>query len=142
MQTLTFLALAFLPPLISGPLPAMLVFRIAAGPNWRRQLPLAILLAIILNLIASAVIISNLDGLLPPGFVACSLTPIVAVITLIVSLRLSRRTHPDLDANPSQRRWLRLSLVAIPALQILFVTTLVLIAPALCDTGIRTCANP
>lgn len=141
MQTLNFLALAFLPPLISGPLPAMLVFRMASNRNWRMQLPLAILLAIVLNLIAFAVILSNFDGFLPSGFFACSLTPIVAIATLIVSLRLSRRTHPDLDANPMQRRWLRLCLVAFSALQIFTVTILVLIAPALCDTGIRTCAN-
>lgn len=141
MQTLVFLALAFLPPLISGPLSAMLVFRMASGLNWRRQLALAILLAMILNLIAFAVIISNLDGLLPSGFFACALTPIAAVATLIVSLRLFREADPDPNANPMQRKWFRLSLVAIPVLQVLMVTTLVLVAPALCDTGIRTCSN-
>ena len=139
MQALVFLALSFLPPLISGPLPAMLAFRMMSGTNWRRQVPLAILLAIILNLIAFAFIISNLDGLLPPGFVACVLTPITAVVTLIVSLRLFRRTDPGPNADPMQQRWLRMSLVAIAALQILMIVILVLIAPALCETGIRNC---
>jgi len=141
MQALVFLALSFLPPLISGPLPAMLVFRMVSGPNWRRQLPFAILLAIILNLIAFAFIISNLDGLLPPGFVACVLTPIAAVVTLIVSLRLFHRTDPGPNVDPMQQRWLRMSLVAIAALQILMVVILVLIAPALCETRIRTCTS-
>jgi len=141
MQTLIFLFLAFLPPLISGPLPAILVLRIASGANWRRRLPLMALLAIILNLIAFAIMISELDGFLPPGFVACGLTPIVAVATLIVSLRLLRRTESDLDADPMQRRWLQLSLVAIPALQILTVIILIIIAPALCNTEIRACTN-
>ena len=145
MQTLVFLALVFLPPLISGPLPAMLVFMsegIASGLNWRRKLLLAVLLALLLNLVAFAVIISNLDGLLPPGFFACVVTPIAALATLIVSLRLFRRTDPGLQANSNQRKWLRRCLVAIPLLQMLMLATLVLIAPAFCGTGIRTCTKP
>jgi hypothetical protein len=140
MQTLVFLALCFLPPLIAGPLPTMLVLRMTSGPNWRRQLPLAILLAIILNLIAFAFIVSNLDGLLPPGFVACVLTPIAAVVTLIVALHLLRQTDPGQNVDPIKQRWLRVSLVAIMALQILMVVIVALVAPALCETGIRNCA--
>jgi hypothetical protein len=67
--------------------------------------------------------------------------PIVALATLIVSLRRLRRTAPGLRADPMQRRWLRLSLVAIPVLQVLVVTILVLVAPALCGTFLRTCPN-
>ena len=141
MQTLLFLAVAFLPPLISGPLPAMLVFRMAAGLNWRRTLPLAVLLAIILNFIAFAAIVSNLDGLLPPGFFACMLTPVAAVATLIVSLGRFRRADAGRGADPMQRRWLCVGLVAIPVLQVLMVTILVLIAPALCGTVLRTCTG-
>ena len=141
MQTLLFLVIVFLPPLISGPLPAMLVFRMAAGLNWRRTLPLAILLAIILNFIAFAAIVSNLDGLLPPGFFACMLTPVAAVATLIVSLGRLRRIDSGPEADPMQRRWLRLSLVAIPVLQMLMLTILVLVAPALCGTALRTCTS-
>jgi hypothetical protein len=142
MQTLVFLAIAFLPPLICGPVPAALVFRMAPGLNWRRNLSLAVLLAIILNLIAFAVIVSNLDGLLPPGFFACVLTPIAAVATLIVSLGRLRRIDAEPGADPMQRRWLRLSLVAIPVLQVLMVTILVLVAPALCGTTLRNCTSP
>jgi len=141
VDTLIFLAIAILPPLVAGPLPAMLVFRSGSGPNWRRQLPLAILSALVLNLIACAVIISNLDGLLPPGFFACSLTPIVAVATLSVSLQRFRRAGSDPEANPIQRKWLRLSLVAIPAFQMFTLAILVLVAPALCEAGLRTCTN-
>jgi hypothetical protein len=141
MQTLIFLAIAFLPALICGPVPAMLVFRVGPGLNWRRGLPLAVLLAAILNLIAFVVIVSHLDGLLPPGFFACLLTPLAALVTLIVSLRWLRRTDPAVPADPIQRRWLRLSLVAIPVLQMLMITILILIAPALCGTVLRTCTS-
>ena len=141
MQTLIFLAIAFLPPLITGPAPAMLVFRVAQSLNWRRALPLAILLAIILNLIAFTVIVSNLDGLLPPGFFACMLTPVVAVATLIFSLGRLGRTAADPGVYPMPHRWLRLSLVAIPVMQMLMLTILVLIAPALCGTTLRTCTS-
>ena len=139
MQALVFLALSFLPPLISAPLPALLVFRMASGPNWKRQLTLAILLAMILDLIAFALIISNLEGLLPPGFVACTVTPIAAVLTLIVSLRLFRKTDPGPNGDPMQQRWLRVGLVAIAALPILMSAILVLVAPALCGTWMRNC---
>jgi hypothetical protein len=143
MQTLLFLAIAFLPPLISGPAPAMLAFApegVTPGLTWR--LSLAILCGILFNLIAFYVIVSNLDGLLPPGFFACMLTPIAAVATLIVSLGRFRRIDAGQGADPMQRKWLRVSLVAIPLLQMLMLTILVLIAPALCGTALRTCTSP
>jgi membrane protease YdiL (CAAX protease family) len=141
MQILIFLVLAFLPALISGPLPAMLVFKMASGLNWRRQLLLAFLLAIILNLIAFTMILSNLDGFLPSGAVSWGLTLIVSIATLIVSLCLLRRKVTDPDINPIRRKWMRLTLIAIPVLQILMITTLLIIAPSLCNTGFRTCTD-
>jgi hypothetical protein len=145
MQTLIFFATALLPPLISGPLPAMLVFTlggVSTGLNWRRKLALAIFLAIVLNLVACAVIIFNLNGLLPPGLLACVLTPIAALATLIVSLLLFHRSDPGSQANPIQRKWLHRSLVAIPLLQVLMLGILVLIAPALCGTSMHICPIP
>jgi hypothetical protein len=141
MQTLFFLSLAFLPPLISGPLPSILVLRFGLGENWRRHLLLIALLTIILNLGAAAIIIFGLDDFLPPGAIACSLTPIVAIVTLIISLRSLRRIASDLNVNPVQGKWLQLSLVAISTLQILMVIILIIIAPALCNTGIRDCPD-
>jgi hypothetical protein len=141
MQTLVFLVIAFLPPLISGSVPAMLVFRVAPSLNWRRTLPLVVLLAVVLDLIAFVVIDSNLDGLLPPGFFACVLTPIAAIATLIVSLGWLRRIDAGPEADPIRCRWLRVSLVAIPMMQMLMVAILVLIAPALCGTVLRTCTS-
>ncbi len=141
MDTLTFLALAILPPLIAGPVPAALAFRSVSGQDWKRRLPLAILSAIALNLIAGAIIVFSLEGLLPAGFFACSLTPVAAGATLMISLRYFRRAVSGPDGDSTQRRWLRLSLVAIPALQMLTGTMVVLIAPALCSWGVRTCAN-
>jgi hypothetical protein len=141
MQTVLFLAVVFLPPLISGPVPAALVFRVAPGLNWRRALPLAVLLAVVLNIIAFVVIVSNLDGLLPPGFFACVLTPIAAIVTLIVSLLRLRRIGAGVEVDPIRRRWLCVSLVSIPVLQVLMLAILVLVAPALCGTALRTCAS-
>ena len=77
-----------------------------------------------------------------PGFFACMLTPIAAFATLIVSLGRFRRTALGPGADPIQQKWLRLSLVAIPLLQMLMLTILVLIAPALCGTALRTCTSP
>ena len=141
MQTLVFLAIVILLPLITGPVPAALAFRVAPGLNWRRALPLIVLLAVVLDLIAFVVIVSNLDGLLPPGFFACVLTPIAAIVTLIVSLVRLRRIDAGLEGDPIRFRWLRLSLVAIPVMQMVMVTILVLIAPALCGTFLRTCTS-
>ena len=141
MHTLLFLAVAFLPPLISGPVPAALVLKVAPSLNWRRALPVAVLLAVVLNIIAFVVIASNMDGLFPPGFFACVLTPIAAIATLIVSLLRLRQIEAGPEADPVRSRWLRVSLAAIPLLQVLMVTILVLIAPALCGTILRTCTG-
>jgi hypothetical protein len=141
MQTLVFLAIVFLPPLISGPVPAALVLKVAPSLNWRRALPVDGLLAVVLNIIAFAVIVSNLDGLLPPGFFACVLTPIAAVTTLVVSLGRLRQIDAGPEADPMRSRWLRVSLVAIPVMQVLMVAILVLAAPALCGTFLRTCTS-
>ena len=141
MQTLVFLAIAFLPPLISGPVPAMLVLRVTPSLNWRRALTVAGFLAVVLNIIAFAMIASNMDGLIPPGFFACVLTPIAALATLIVSLVRLRQIDAGPEVDPVRSRWLRVSLVAIPVMQVLMVTILVLIAPALCGTTLRSCTS-
>lgn len=122
----------------------MLVFASAGAPprpHWRRKLSLAILLAVILNLAAFAAILFNLDGLLPAGFFAGGLIPLTALATVIVSLLRFRRTAADPQADPLQRKWLRLGLVAIPVLQMLMLIILVLIGPALCTTGLRSCPH-
>jgi len=144
LQSLLFWVFVFLPPLISGPLPAVLVFASAGAaprPHWRRKLSLAILLAVILNLAAFAAILFNLAGLLPAGLFAGGLIPLTALATLIVSLLRFRRTAADPQADPLQRKWLRRCLVAVPLLQMLMLAVLVLLAPALCGAGIRPCSN-
>lgn len=134
-----FLALVFLPPLIAGPLPAMLIFRMAPGPNWRRNLFLLFLLTIVLNLVALVMIIIGLDDFLPPGALACTLTPVASLIALIDFLIRLRRTDSDPDADPIQRRWMRVSLVAILPMQVIMLMILIIFAPLLCDLGIRPC---
>jgi hypothetical protein len=144
MQIVLFLAIAFLPPFISGPLPAMLALAPEGGAprlTWRWRLCLVSLSAILLNLVAFWVIASHLDGLLPPGFFACMLTPIAAVATLIVALGRLRRKDASQAADPMQRKWLRVSLIAIALLQVLVVSILAVIAPALCGTALRVCTT-
>ena len=138
---MVFFFLVFLPPLISGPLPTVLLFKMVSGPNWRRWLLLVIFSIILLNVISFGMVISNLEGLISPGFIACGLTPIMAVATLIVSLYVYKRGKADPCADPMQRKWLRFCLIAIPVLQMFMMTTLVLISPSLCNSGIRTCTN-
>jgi hypothetical protein len=139
MQSLLFWVFVFLPPMISGPLPAVLVFRAASGLNWRRGLLLALLSAVILNLLAFIIINTNLYGLFDSGSLACGLTPLAALATMIFSLRRFRRSAAVQDADSQRQKSLRLSLAAIPLLQILMLTILVLIGPALCTTGLRSC---
>jgi len=141
METLSFVIFALLPPLISGPLPAILWFRMGRSQNWRWMLPLVAFFAIVLNIGAAALIVVNLEGFLPAGFLACALTPIAALATLLLSRLLVHRGSQSLPENTIQRRWLRVGIFAIPALQLFTVATLVLIAPSLCAMGIRSCTE-
>lgn len=141
MQMLFFLAKVFLPPLLSGPLPTFFVFKMTAAENWQRRVPIVALLAIISNLAAFAIMIFELDGFLPAGFIACGLTPFAAGTTLIVSLRLLSRAESGADTNPVLNKWLKRSVIAISVLQLLMITILVIVAPSLCGTQIRTCTD-
>jgi len=140
METLLFIVLALLPPILSGPLPALVLFRIMQSKNWRGRFSLWLLLAIALDACASALMILNSDDLLPAGFFACSLTPVAALATFVASLILSRRGYPVAE-DSSRRRWLRVGIIAIPLLQLFTLVLMVLIAPALCGTGIRNCSR-
>jgi hypothetical protein len=60
---------------------------------------------------------------------------------LIVSLGRLRRIDAGPEADPIRCRWLRVSLVVISVIQVLMVTILVLIAPVLCGTALRTCTS-
>ena len=139
MQSLSFVILALLPPLISGPLPAMIWLWAGRRPNWRWLLPLAAFATISLNVAAAVLIVANLEGSLPAGFWACAVTPIVGLITLLLSQVFVPRTFQTLPDNTLQRRWLRVGIIAIPVVQLFTVTTLILIAPALCRLGLRSC---
>jgi len=139
MGTPSFIILALLPPIISGPLPTLILFGIMQNKNWRAYFPLALILAIALNVCAFVLMIWNLDGLLPPGFFACSLTPIVALATLAVSLMSFRRGFQAEDTT--RRSWLRVGIIAIPLLQLFTIAIMLLIAPSLCGTSIRNCSR-
>ena len=139
MGTLSFIGLALLPPIISGPLPTFILFRIMQSQNWRAYFPLALVLAIAFNVCAFILMIWNLDGLLPPGFFACLLTPIVGLAMLTASVIASRRGFQAEDAT--QRRWLRVGIIAIPLLQLFTIAIMILIAPSLCGTSIRNCSR-
>ena len=119
----------------------MIWLRSGRSQNWRRLLPLAAFLTIILNLTASILIVTHLDGFLPSGFFACALTPIFGLVTLLLSRAFVRRAVHSLPADDLRRRWLKVGVFAIPVVQLFTVITLVLIAPALCTTAIRSCAR-
>lgn len=141
MQSLSLVILVLLPPLISGPLPAIIWLWLGFNQNWRRLLPLAAFLTLILNAAASVLIVANLEGFLPSGFFACAVTPIVGLITLLLSLAFIRRTFRTIPENSLQRRWLKVGVLAIPVVQLFTMAMLVLIAPALCAIGIRSCPD-
>jgi hypothetical protein len=141
MQSLSFVVLALLPPLVSGPLPAMIWLWSGRNQNWRLLLPVAAFLTILLNLAASILIVTNLEGFLPSGFFACAVTPIVGLVTLLLSRVLVRRAFQTLPEDDPRRRWLKVGVFAVPVVQLFAVITLVLIAPALCNTGMRSCAE-
>jgi TctA family transporter len=136
---LEFITLAVLYPLLTGPVAALVYLRILRQ-NHRTALVwfwLCLLIANSLGFVYLAVITG--EGLLEPGFFSCLFTPVFSLASGLV-IRLGRsRMNQELSDQPYMKsRWLR-GVIFIPLLQILTVGVFTLLAPYLCEIGLRSC---
>ena len=136
---LEFITLAVLYPLLTGPVAALVYLRILRQ-NHRTALVwfwLCLLIANSLGFVYLAVITG--EGLLEPGFFSCLFTPAFSLVSVLM-IRLGRsRMKEELSGQPNMKARLLQGVIFIPLLQILTVGVFTLLAPYLCEIGLRSC---
>jgi hypothetical protein len=136
---LKFFTLAVLYPLLTGPVAALVYLRILRRTHTTALLWfwLCLLVANSLGFIYLAVITG--EGLLEPGFFSCLFTPVFSLASVLV-IRLGRsRMNQELSDQPYMKARLLQGVILIPLLQILTVGLFTLLAPYLCEIGLRSC---
>jgi hypothetical protein len=136
---LEFVTQALLYPLLTGPVAALVYLRILRRTHtivlfwfW-----LCLLVANGLGFIYLAVITGN--DLLAPGFFRCLFTPAFSLASVLV-IRLGRsRMNEEISDQPHTKARLMLGSILIPLLQILTIGVFALLAPYLCEIGLRLC---
>jgi hypothetical protein len=124
-------ALLFLPPLISGPIPAAAFITIIKTKH-RWPLLLFWVLVLIVDLIAIATMACSFGhAFFGPGFFALLLTPIAAIISLAILLSSAKAVRQTLDGNKQRQIWHIVGIVVIPSLQLLIAAVLPLVQETL-----------
>jgi hypothetical protein len=130
ISTITSLVLIFLYPVISGPVAAFVYIKILKRKeHWLRYLFWPVL--IIVNIAGFFLLLYTLgDFMFGPGFLACLITPIVAVGTALGLRLFSPRFYQEVDRDPGQKRWYLMGTFFIPLMQLGTVFILILLAPS------------
>ncbi len=139
LSTLSFYALIFLYPLITGPLAALIYLQVLQRME-ARQVLLFWLGLLIVNVVGFVFLIAiSGEDLIDPTFFSCLVTPIFAVLSALVLRIRGRSMANKLEDNQQYYRWLILGTFLIPLLQIVTMGSFVLLAPYLCEIGWRSC---
>jgi hypothetical protein len=136
---LEFITLAVLYPLLTGPFAALVYLHILHHdrPAWVYWFWLGLLVANGLGFIYLAVITG--EGLLEPGFFSCLFTPAFSLVSVLMIRLVSSCMNQELIGQPYMKSRLLQGVILIPLLQILTVGVFTLLAPYLCEIGLRTC---
>ena len=124
--------LIFLPPIISGPIPAVVfaIIVVKAKLRWPLLVFWALMLAI--SLAAFATMACSFGHAFPgAGFFAFLLTPIAAIISLAILLMSTKAVRRRLGNNRQQQISHIVGIVGIPLLQLLMAAAFPLIRESL-----------
>ena len=137
--TVLFLVLDLLVPIISGPGAALLYVYIL-GNNRPRQRMLFWIGYLAWQAFVFFLMTYTLGDLAPgPGFLACWLTPITAVLSFIILWRSKDEVGQATDGDLAARRAYQFGLFLIPTLQIITILAAILLGPLICEIGFRPC---
>ena len=130
ISTITSLVMVFLYPVISGPIAAFIYVKtLKLKEYWLRYLFWPVLLAV--HVAGYFLMLHTLgDFFFGPGFLACLITPIIAVGTALVLRLFSRRFYQEVDDDPGKKRWYLMGTFLIPLMQLGTVFILILLAPS------------
>lgn len=139
-STVADLALTLLLPLISGPVAAVVYMAVVRREGRWRQ-PVFWLSLLVADLAVCLVMAVTLGDFIGPGALACALTPVAAVVTLALGLVSKRWMYRTMGEDKRRWTWYLVGIGAIALLQLAVIVALTIIAPALCDTPLRTCSG-
>lgn len=133
-------ALALLPPLITGPAAAV-IYVVALKKKRPHTLRLFWTLLLVLDVAATVVMTLTLGDFIGPGALACVQMPLTAFVAALI-LIVSRRRLLGAELQGSDlRRWYLLGVVFIPVLQLAMMLALALLGPLFCELGLRSCSD-
>jgi hypothetical protein len=129
IATAAYYETALLYPIVTGPLAAY-VLLLAGRRCDRRLIALFWPVLIVLHGAGFLLMMRTLGYFLPgPGSLACLVTPAFAVATALGMRIASRRLRQAPGRDPVRQRWLVAGTFLIPLMQLVTVTTLLLLAP-------------
>jgi hypothetical protein len=140
MSTIASLAAIFLPPIISGPV-AAIVFVAVLRREGRWRLPLFWASLLVVDFAAMMFMALTLGEFIGPGFFACLLMPVFAVGTLVVLVLVRKRAYRVVGEDEKRRTWYVVGALLIPFLQMAVTAALLVVGPLLCYLGIRPCSD-
>ena len=126
------------PPTLSGPATAVAFYRVIQRRE-RRLLRLFWILLPVVNIASMTWIAFTMGDVFGSGDLACLLIPFSALLTAFVLILLRKRVSV---AVGDEAQWLgsyRLGTVLIPVFQLVTMFVLMVVAPLLCEWGVRTC---
>jgi hypothetical protein len=129
-----------IPPILAGPAAAVAMIWVTR----RREqafLRLFWVLLPVLNLISAYWMAVTMGEFIGPGGLACMLTPFAALVGALILVLSRRRVLIDVEDEPRWRRAYRLGTLLIPILQLSMIVVLGILAPRLCELGLRTCSD-
>jgi hypothetical protein len=138
--TITFMITALLPPIISGPgAAALFVAAIKSKRRW--SLPLFWVALPALDIAMIVWVALSRGGLFGPDLLACALTPVIALVTMLALMLARKRVYRRLGEDKGRRRWYGVGVVAIPSIQMALMALFLLLGPYLCELGIGSCPD-
>ena len=136
---LKFITLAVLYPLLTGPVAALVYLRILQRDRSKALAWFWICLLVANGLGFSYLAVITGEGLLEPGFFSCLFTPAFSLASVLV-IRLGRsRMNEEFSDQPEMKARTLQGVILIPLLQILNIGIFALLAPYLCEIGLRSC---
>ena len=137
--TLYFIILILLYPVLTGPLAALIYLRILLYRAGKRVILFWLGLLVVHGLGFIFLTAITGDNLFDPGFFSCLITPLLAVLSALVLRFGGLRMAEEPAWGLQDKRWLLLGTVIIPLLQLITMGSFVVLAPYLCQIGLRSC---
>ena len=132
-------ALALLPPLITGPVAAVVYVIALKKKSQMLLLFWACLLA--LDAAATFVMTLTLGDFIGPGTLACVQMPLMALVAALILMFSRRRLLASELQDESLRRWYLAGVVLIPLLQLVMMLAVATFGPVFCELGLRWCSD-